>query len=345
MEPHYKPPQWSLQLFRWLCHPDFKEEIEGDLLEKFAKDCRNENLSAARKNFHKEVLQLIRLNIVFNIKKDNMSAKKWGALLLVILLLIGISFAPFLPGSYSTVAIGASALVQMSGFFGLLLVPVGVLWLLLQLRNRQEKPKMPDKWANGYYFSLLVFIPTIGFLILLLAVGFYQMEVRERVLSIAFIAALIIFCGAGIVRLKNSRPGKFNFSPLYLIILPLTAWCTKNFWVEKIADVSRDKAIVQSLPIIEALEEYHSKNGAYPVSLDELKGKYLTMIPNSGVIGIKPYGYEKTGDSYRLSFVQWLHWGATEEKVIYSRFNQEQIKGYFAGFETKHPDWRYYWFD
>lgn len=345
MEPHPDPPQWSMRLFRWLCHPDFIEEIEGDLLEKFEKDCRGGNLSAAGRNFNKEVLRLIRPAIVFNVKKGDMDAKKWCILLLVASLLIGISFVPFLPGPYSTVAIGASALVQMFGFFGLLLVPVGLVWLLLQLRTKQEERKVPDRWANGYYLSLLVFILVIGFLILLLAVGFYQVGIRERIFFMCFIGVLIAFCYAGTARLKNSRPEKSNFLSLYLIVIPLAAWCTKNFWVEKIADISRDKAIVQSLPLIDALEEYHSKNGRYPFTLNELKGKYLPVIPNSGVIGIKPYAYEKTGDSYQLSFVQWLHWGATEEKVIYSRFNQEQIKGYFAGFGTKYPDWRYYWFD
>lgn len=344
MESNYKPSQWALRLFRWLCHPDFKEEIEGDLLEKFAQDCRNENLSVAKRNFQKEVLQLIRWNIIFK-KGDTMNTKKWGTLLLVTSLLIGVSFVPFLPGSYSTVAIGASALVQMAGFFGLLLVPVGSVWLLLQMRTKHVEPKIPDRWVNGYYLSLLAFIPTIGFLTLLLAVGFNQVEISERALFMSFIVVLIIFCYSVTARLKNSRSDKFNFLPLYLIVIPLAAWCTKNFWVEKIADISRDNAIVQSLPLIEALEEYHSENGIYPVSLDELKGKYLTMIPSSGVIGIKPYVYEKTGNSYQLSFVQWLHWGATEEIVIYSRVNQAQIKGYFAGFSTKYPDWRYYWFD
>ena len=30
-----QPPPWLLRFFRWFCHPDFVEDIEGDLLERY----------------------------------------------------------------------------------------------------------------------------------------------------------------------------------------------------------------------------------------------------------------------------------------------------------------------
>lgn len=344
MAQNEQPPQFALFLFRLLCHPDFKEEIEGDLLEKFENDCQNKNRSAAARNFRREVFQLIRWNIVFNIRPDTAPTKKWISLLAVILLLVAISSVPFIPGPYSKLAIGASALVQMAGFFGLVLIPVGLIWLFMDFRKSNDG--QVSRWKNGYYPSLLVSLPVLCFLFLLLVLAFPEMNGMERGIAVTFIAGMATFLALRIQRLKNKVAHEFNTAPLYLVLIPLVAFCAKNFWIEKIADTSRDKAIVRSGEIIEALEKYRSVNGVYPVSLDELKGKYITAIPDPGIIGIKPYQYEKTGDSYVLLFVQWLHWGATEEKVIYCQpAHQLSVKGHFASFDTHYPGWRYYWND
>lgn len=345
MEQYNQPPQWSMFIFRLFCHPDFKEEIEGDLLEKFENDCRDKNPSVAGKNFRNEVFKLIRWNIVFNIKTHTVNTRKWMYLLFVAFLFIVVSSIPFLPGSYSKLAIGASALAQMAGFFGLAFIPVGLVWLFIELRKSNAVIKKANRWKNGYYLSLLISIPVVCFLLLLLILAFGDMNTLEKCIAIIFIVAITISLSIRIYRLKNKTSYNFSTTPLYLILIPVIAFCTKNFWIESIADKSRDKAIVQSVQIINALEKYHSEKGAYPASLDELKEKYLMAIPNPGIIGIRPYLYEKTSDSYRLSFVQWLHWGATEEKVIYSQSGHSSVKGHFASFDTRYPGWRYYWND
>ena len=56
------PPQWTLRFFRWFCNPDFAEDIEGDLLERFDKRI-NEN-KAARWKLLMDVLRLFRPGIV-----------------------------------------------------------------------------------------------------------------------------------------------------------------------------------------------------------------------------------------------------------------------------------------
>ena len=57
-----KPPKYPLRFFRWFCHPDYVEEIEGDLLERFEKRT-NENKSA-RWLFTVDVLKLFRLRLI-----------------------------------------------------------------------------------------------------------------------------------------------------------------------------------------------------------------------------------------------------------------------------------------
>lgn len=59
-----RPPKYPLRFFRWFCHPDYVEDIEGDLLERFEKRT-NEN-KAAKWLFTQDVLRLFRPGIIKN---------------------------------------------------------------------------------------------------------------------------------------------------------------------------------------------------------------------------------------------------------------------------------------
>ena len=59
-----KPPIWPLRFFRWFCHPDYVEDLEGDLLERFEKSYRSRRLSGWL--FTREVLRLFRPGIIRN---------------------------------------------------------------------------------------------------------------------------------------------------------------------------------------------------------------------------------------------------------------------------------------
>ncbi len=54
---HRNPPKYLLRFFRWFCHPDYVEDIEGDLLERFEK-------SPYRWLFAWEVLKLMRPGMI-----------------------------------------------------------------------------------------------------------------------------------------------------------------------------------------------------------------------------------------------------------------------------------------
>ncbi len=58
------PPRWLLRFFRWFCHPDFAEDIEGDLCERFAKTAAETSARKARWRFLIEVLLLFRPGII-----------------------------------------------------------------------------------------------------------------------------------------------------------------------------------------------------------------------------------------------------------------------------------------
>ncbi|MEL6676314.1 MAG: ABC transporter permease [Bacteroidota bacterium] len=58
------PPRWLLGLFRWFCHPDFAEDIEGDLRERYARQAEHAGRTRANLRLTKEVLLLCRPGIV-----------------------------------------------------------------------------------------------------------------------------------------------------------------------------------------------------------------------------------------------------------------------------------------
>lgn len=58
------PPDYLLKFFRWYCHPDFQEEIEGDLLERYRRYLKDNELKKANRLFFKDVLSLFRPAII-----------------------------------------------------------------------------------------------------------------------------------------------------------------------------------------------------------------------------------------------------------------------------------------
>ncbi|MGD1893670.1 MAG: permease prefix domain 2-containing transporter [Cyclobacteriaceae bacterium] len=54
------PPKLPLHFFRWFCHPDYQEDIEGDLLERFERRRVRHGLKNARWEFSKDVIRLFR---------------------------------------------------------------------------------------------------------------------------------------------------------------------------------------------------------------------------------------------------------------------------------------------
>mgnify|MGYP003626719712 FL=1 len=61
-----KPSQIAMRFFYWFCRPDFREEIEGDLMEQFSTYYKNYGYKKANQIFIKEVVFLFRPSIIGN---------------------------------------------------------------------------------------------------------------------------------------------------------------------------------------------------------------------------------------------------------------------------------------
>lgn len=60
----HSPPNWILSFFRWYCRPDYLEDLEGDLRERFAKRTEEQGIHDAKRHFILDVLRLFRPGMI-----------------------------------------------------------------------------------------------------------------------------------------------------------------------------------------------------------------------------------------------------------------------------------------
>lgn len=68
MKKDIQPPRNFSRFFEWFCHPDFVEELAGDMEEAFIKYEKEHGLAKARKTYRLEVLKMIRPSVIKNIR-------------------------------------------------------------------------------------------------------------------------------------------------------------------------------------------------------------------------------------------------------------------------------------
>lgn len=332
-------------LFRWFCHPDFLEEIEGDLLEQFHLDVAELGENKARRLFAANVLRLCRPEITFHF--SNFVAMKnsdWLRLLALNLLFAVFVVLPFLPGPPNKLSIGLSGLGQMAGFFGAFLFPVSLVWAFFELRKlRSVKRLKVNLWNKGFWFAIAsALVGVFGFAIF--TAGMTH-EDGWWVTAVCVPIGLFLLWKTvqGIGGLRRQTALKFNPAPLYLLTIPLVALTAKMWLQDPLAAVSREKVIRQSEPLIAAIEQFRQQEGRYPDSLADLQPAYLADLPGSRVMGVRRFDYEKSAEAYYLTFKQ-VH-GATIEIVEYDKTQSHRRKGHYLSGEAGAENWRYYWLD
>ncbi|MGZ5220312.1 MAG: hypothetical protein ACXWC7_09540, partial [Chitinophagaceae bacterium] len=77
-----------------------------------------------------------------------MKPGNWLLPLLLPLLVAVASLAPFLPGSGNNFSHGISQFAQTIGYIGLPFVPFGLVWLIIEMRNKNGQQL--NRWTNGY---------------------------------------------------------------------------------------------------------------------------------------------------------------------------------------------------
>lgn len=340
MEPfNVSLPKWAFMMLRSIVHPDVLEEVEGDLLEKYALDKERYGEKRARLKFYSELISIVRLHMIFNLKYVEMSTRNWIIVATMTMALFLASVAPFLPGPRNLLSHRLSQFSQVIGYIGLVFVPFGLLWLIIEIQSRKNKKH--NRWTNGYYPALLVLTPVFVFIplqiIRSISSGIDSLDLWP-LLVIILLVCYIIF---RIQKLKHRNKHTFNVVPLCIVVLPLVSILSSMFAVRNVAAQTREEGIEKAKPLLDALESYRADHAVYPDKLEDLKGNYILELPRIQRMGSSEYHYEKRGETYQFSFEQFYHWYATEV-VVYQKNGHEIAKANYENYPTESPDWRYY---
>lgn len=205
--------------------------------------------------------------------------------ILIVAAIITATFLPFFPGGYDSLSKPLSGMAWVFGRVGLLLVPVGVLWLLFSKRSG----------AGIGLRSWLVWL-TLGTCILIALVLVLIALASGPLLAAGTgtIAGLLIF---RLVRRLRATAPVGRTMPGLLAVAPIVVLAAQLAFLDPIASRARNRVIANSAPLIAEIERFHARQGAYPVSIFALYGDC-----KPAVVGVQRYYYEPSGDAYNLIF-------------------------------------------
>ena len=285
-------------------------------------------------------------------------ARHLGRLTVITLSILLCIFYPFLPGGYDGLAVALSAMAQAAVVVGLLLVPIGILWLAHELRSHARRKQGLPHTERGYRFAVA---SVVGSSIVAAAVSLSAAMSVGRSFGVLTIALWIYSVSRLIPRLKmmrNIERGALNPVPLYLTVVPIAALLGQLVLDGPAVEHSRNRAIDNSAEVVNDIERFHAAHGRYPGSL-------LAVWPDykPSVVGIRQFHYARQGDAYNLVFEQpQFRWG-TQEFVVYNKLDQhfmpshaewnlrstpEELagrEGWYSVRNAARPHWKYFWFD
>ena len=265
-------------------------------------------------------------------------------IVLTIFLTLGIAY-PFLSGDYDRLAIPISTMIQVFGLVGLVLVPVGVLWLVM------------PKYRFGFAITALI----IGTFVILIISLFAILSVGKSfgILTLLLWTFTVILLIPKIKSFKEQTKNKANWLPVYLIYLPLFTLLLQLTIAKPLTQLSRNRAIENADRFIRHIEEYHTQQGQYPLTLQAQNKDYYP-----DVVGVEKYLYAPHRKGYNLSFEQprffldkfgtreWVVYNPLDENSVYSHTawllpteQTEPSQGWYASGSTGHQHWKYFLFD
>jgi len=273
-------------------------------------------------------------------------------------LIVACMFLPYLPGEYDGLAVALSSMSQLFAMAGLLLVPLGAIWLAYELRLRVTRGVTRPSRDLGYWFGLAS-IGALTMIAIVFAFGaFVSVGPSLGLGAIALWAYCAFRLAAKLKAMRNAEIRTFNWTPLYLIVLPLVAAIFMFTLLGPAAEFGRNRAIENSAALIGDIERYRDANGHYPRSLHAVWKDY-----KPSVIGVKQYHYEPNGDAYNVFFEHSSVRLGTREFVMYNKRDEHEMtshamdlllltptelaaqRGYYAVHDTSSPHWKCFLFD
>jgi hypothetical protein len=269
--------------------------------------------------------------------------------------------SPFLPGKYDGLAVPLATTVQLLGGAGLLVVPIGVVWLISEMLERSQRNGARSSPRRGYYFALASLIAASVLVILVSLFVLLGISTSLGILTLALWFYAVSRWIPKLVRLKTAQAANLPTAPLYLIIVPVAVLLIPLVLSARLTEYSRNHAIANSREFINDIEGYHAKYGRYPDSLAAMWKDY-----DPDVVGVEKFHYAPYGESYNVFFEQprflfdnigtreWVVYNPKDEHRMYSHtawfllLTPEQLErsqGWYAVHDANAPHWKYFWFD
>jgi hypothetical protein len=209
---------------------------------------------------------------------------------LTIVVILAMTFLPFLSGGYDFLAGPLAAVAWALGRVGLLLVPIGGLWLWTGAKAATNG--RPGKWLARLTLGVCVLIA-----LALIIVAFAG---TSSLLLAGAVAAVAVAVNVGVarrLRLTHSGTPLPRSAAVALLIVPVIVWGVQSALLDPLTASARNRVINNAAPLIAEIEQYHARHGRYPVSLFAIWGDYKPAIQ-----GVERYYYEPSGDAYNLIF-------------------------------------------
>jgi FtsH-binding integral membrane protein len=130
-------------------------------------------------------------------------------------------FLPFIPGDYDGSAGTLSFMAQLLAFSGLLLVPIGLLWLIHEsTKRRKTEGKHTDKNIT-YQYAISALIASCIVAIIVSLGAFFNNNLLLGIITMAFYTCIVLNIIPKMRQIKSSENMDFNPTPFYLIIIPV----------------------------------------------------------------------------------------------------------------------------
>jgi hypothetical protein len=231
----------------------------------------------------------------------------------IVIAVIVATFAPFFPGGHDPLAVPLSAMAWALGSVGLLLVPVGGLWLWVSTRPASRPA--PPVWLTRVTLGACVLISLVTVLVAFASSGSQLLAA----VTAAATGLLTIRVGRRIraTRTEVSMP---RMAAAILIAGPIIVLAAQMMLVDPVTAYARNRVIANGAPLIAEIERYRARRGAYPESLFSIWGDYKPSI-----VGVERYHYERSGDAYNVIFKEPSLGFGTRRFVVYNPRDQQRV--------------------
>ena len=235
----------------------------------------------------------------------------WGCVIVIVVVVA--TFLPFFPGGHDPLAAPLSAMAWVLGRVGLLLVPVGGLWLWVS-SSRASRPA-PPAWLARITLGVCVLITMVTVLVAFASSG-------SQVLA----AVIAAFLGPLTIRLarclRSTQAGGSNprMAAAILVVGPIAVLAAQTMLVDAVTTHARNRVIANGAPLIAEIERYRERRGAYPESLFSIWGDY-----KPSTVGVERYHYERSGEAYNVIFREPSLGFGTRRFVVYNPRDKQRV--------------------